>query len=233
MAELLALADDESPRPVAGPPPGLHRIERPPAPAGRDRRPVREPDRPDDVLVFSGAEEAIFCLLNVAVGAGRPRDRDLAGLPEPVRGGPRRPAPRSASHELHQADGWALDVERIRLGAPAGDPDDRRQRAAQPDRDAADPRRVAGADRAVRRGPASSLFADEVYRFLEYDEADRLPAGADALPTGISLGVMSKSFAMAGLRIGWLATPRPGRCSSAARRSRTTPRSAPRPRPRS
>jgi aspartate/methionine/tyrosine aminotransferase len=31
-------------------------------------------------------------------------------------------------------------------------------------------------------------------------------AGADTFPRGISLGVMSKSFAMAGLRIGWLAT---------------------------
>jgi aspartate/methionine/tyrosine aminotransferase len=31
-------------------------------------------------------------------------------------------------------------------------------------------------------------------------------AGADAFPRGISLGVMSKSFAMAGLRIGWLAS---------------------------
>jgi aspartate/methionine/tyrosine aminotransferase len=50
------------------------------------------------------------------------------------------------------------------------------------------------------------LLADEVYRLLEYDEADRLPAGADAFERGISLGVMSKSFAMAGLRIGWLAT---------------------------
>ena len=36
--------------------------------------------------------------------------------------------------------------------------------------------------------------------------SDRLTAGADALERGISLGVMSKSFAMAGLRIGWLAT---------------------------
>jgi aspartate/methionine/tyrosine aminotransferase len=50
------------------------------------------------------------------------------------------------------------------------------------------------------------LFADEVYRFLEFDEDDRLTAGADALERGVSLGVMSKSFAMAGLRIGWLAS---------------------------
>jgi aspartate/methionine/tyrosine aminotransferase len=50
------------------------------------------------------------------------------------------------------------------------------------------------------------LLADEVYRFLEFDEADRLVAGADSFDRGVSLGVMSKSFAMAGLRIGWLAT---------------------------
>jgi aspartate/methionine/tyrosine aminotransferase len=50
------------------------------------------------------------------------------------------------------------------------------------------------------------LLADEVYRFLELDPADRLTTGADAVPRGISLGVMSKSFALAGLRIGWLAT---------------------------
>ncbi|MGP1674811.1 MAG: aminotransferase class I/II-fold pyridoxal phosphate-dependent enzyme, partial [Candidatus Limnocylindrales bacterium] len=50
------------------------------------------------------------------------------------------------------------------------------------------------------------LLLDEVYRFLEFDPAERLPAGADATTRGVSLGVMSKSFAMAGLRIGWLAT---------------------------
>ena len=41
---------------------------------------------------------------------------------------------------------------------------------------------------------------------LEFDPADRLAAGADALERGVSLGVLSKSFALAGLRIGWLAT---------------------------
>ena len=50
------------------------------------------------------------------------------------------------------------------------------------------------------------LLSDEVYRFLEFDEADRLTAGADVLEQGVSLGVLSKSFAMAGLRIGWLAS---------------------------
>jgi aspartate/methionine/tyrosine aminotransferase len=50
------------------------------------------------------------------------------------------------------------------------------------------------------------LLVDEVYRGLEVDGRDRLPTGADSTSRGISLGVMSKSFALPGLRIGWIAT---------------------------
>jgi len=48
------------------------------------------------------------------------------------------------------------------------------------------------------------IFSDEVYRFLEYDEKDRLHAMCDVYDKGLSLGVMSKTFGLAGLRIGWL-----------------------------
>jgi aspartate/methionine/tyrosine aminotransferase len=58
----------------------------------------------------------------------------------------------------------------------------------------------------IAESSGAHLLVDEVYRYLEGSEADRLPAGAEAASRGISLGVMSKSFAMAGLRIGWLAT---------------------------
>ncbi len=50
------------------------------------------------------------------------------------------------------------------------------------------------------------LFVDEVYRGLEYDERDRLPSACDLSPTAVSLGVMSKAYGLAGLRIGWVAT---------------------------
>ena len=50
------------------------------------------------------------------------------------------------------------------------------------------------------------LFSDEVYRLLEYDPADRLPAAVDCARRAVSLGVMSKAFGLAGLRVGWLAT---------------------------
>ena len=50
------------------------------------------------------------------------------------------------------------------------------------------------------------LLSDEVYRFLEYDEAERLAAAADCDARALSVGVMSKAFGLAGLRIGWVAT---------------------------
>ena len=49
------------------------------------------------------------------------------------------------------------------------------------------------------------FFSDEVYRWLEFDPADRLPAAVDRYEKALSLGVMSKPFALAGLRIGWAA----------------------------
>jgi aspartate/methionine/tyrosine aminotransferase len=50
------------------------------------------------------------------------------------------------------------------------------------------------------------LFSDEVYRGLEYRREQCLSPAADLSESAVSLGVMSKSFALAGLRIGWLAT---------------------------
>jgi len=54
------------------------------------------------------------------------------------------------------------------------------------------------------------VFSDEMYRGLEHDPAMRLPAVCDLYEKGISLSGMSKTFALAGLRIGWLAAREPG-----------------------
>ncbi len=50
------------------------------------------------------------------------------------------------------------------------------------------------------------VFSDEVYRGLEYDPAERLPAFAEINERAVSLGVMSKAYGLAGLRTGWVAT---------------------------
>ncbi len=50
------------------------------------------------------------------------------------------------------------------------------------------------------------IFSDEMYRFLEYDQKIRLSSVSDIYENGISLCGMSKSFALPGLRLGWLST---------------------------
>ncbi len=158
----------------------------------------------NEVLVFAGAEEAIFCVANVAVGPG---DHAIVTWPgyqslyEVARAG----GADVTLHELHEADGWDLDVDRliaslrpstrlVVVNAPHNPTGMLPTHAAWA--------RLTSelADRRIH------LLSDEVYRFLEFDPADRLAAGADAFDRGISLGVMSKSFALAGLRIGWLAS---------------------------
>jgi aspartate/methionine/tyrosine aminotransferase len=159
---------------------------------------------PDEVLVFAGAEEAIFALHNVLLGPGdhavivRPAYQSLAEVA--------RAAGADVSRvDLREADGWRLDVSEVRAALR---PNTRLILVNEPHNPTG-----SLSDRATFDGLAelaaesgACLIVDEVYRFLEFDPADRLPGAADALGTGVSIGVMSKSFGLAGLRIGWIAT---------------------------
>jgi aspartate/methionine/tyrosine aminotransferase len=58
----------------------------------------------------------------------------------------------------------------------------------------------------IARSHGILLFSDEVYRESEYAAEDRLPAACDLDEHAVSLGVMSKTYGLAGLRIGWIAT---------------------------
>ncbi len=159
---------------------------------------------PDDVLVFSGAEEAIFCALNVLLGPG---DHAIVTWPgyQSLYEVARAAGARVALHALREEDGWALDVARLRRAIR---PETRLVVVNAPHNPTGMlPGHAEWAELTALCAEAGvHLLADEVYRFLEFDEADRLPSGADSLEHGLSIGVMSKSFAMAGLRIGWLAT---------------------------
>ena len=158
----------------------------------------------DDILVFAGAEEGIFCLANVLLGPG---DHAIVTWPgyQSLYEVARATGADVTLHELREDAGWRIDVEGLRhqvtpatrlivVNAPHN------PTGLLPDRATFD-EIVAIAEEA-----GAHLLLDEVYRFLEFDPADQVPTGADATERGISLGVMSKSFAMAGLRIGWLAT---------------------------
>ena len=50
------------------------------------------------------------------------------------------------------------------------------------------------------------VFSDEVYRELEHDPATRVPAACDVYDRAISLGSVSKTYGLPGLRLAWLAS---------------------------
>jgi len=159
---------------------------------------------PDQVLVHSGAEEAIFSFLNVVLEPGdeilvhAPGYQSFFTVAESL-------GARAIRWEAREEDGWALDLDvltarltgrtrAIVINCP-NNPTGYLMRRDQFAR---------LATLAEERG--LTLFSDEVYRLLEHDPKDRLPAACDLYPRAVSLGVMSKSFGLAGLRIGWIAT---------------------------
>ena len=203
MADLLALADAETSVLWHGL--GLGYTEAPGHPLLRaEIATLYETIAPDEVLVFCGAEEAIFATANVLLGPG---DHAIVVWPsyQSLHAIARATGADVTLHELRAADGWAIDVELLRRQVtprtklivvnvphnPTG---------ALPD--IATYRAVAE----IAADAGATLLSDEVYRFLEHDPLDRLPTGADVGSHGVSVGVMSKSFALAGLRIGWLAS---------------------------
>ena len=203
MAELLALADDDTRRMWDGLTLGYTESTGHPL-LRAEIASLYEDLEPDHVLVFAGAEEAIFCLANVLLSPG---DHAVVTWPgyQSLYEVARAAGADVTLHELREEHGWAIDIDLLRsqvtpstrlvvVNAPHN------PTGMQPDRATFD------ALVALAEEVGAQILVDEVYRFLEFDGVERLPAGADASPRGISLGVMSKSFAMAGLRIGWLAT---------------------------
>jgi aspartate/methionine/tyrosine aminotransferase len=203
MAELLALADDEARGLWEGLRLGYTESSGHPL-LRAEIAALYEHVSADDVLVFAGAEEAIFCLISTTLGPG---DHAIVTWPgyQSLYEVARANGAEVTLHELHESDGWALDVDRLRTAIR---PETRLVVVNGPHNPTG--MLPAHAEWQVLTELCAEagvqLLSDEVYRFLEFDAADRLTAGADALERGVSLGVMSKSFAMAGLRIGWLAS---------------------------
>ena len=194
MADLLALADDDTRALWEGLTLGY--TEAPGHPLLRaEIASLYETIAPDEVLTFSGAEEAIFTAANVRLNPG---DHAIVTWPayQSLHEVARAAGADVTLHELHASEGWGIDVERLRAQVT---PRTKLIVVNVPHNptgmlpDAATWRAVS--DIAANAG--ATLFSDEVYRFLERDPGLRLNAGADLGPHGVSLGVMSKSFAMA------------------------------------
>lgn len=156
----------------------------------------------DDVMTFTGAEEAVFVFMHATLGADDhlvvvwPAYQSLHEVARSV----------GASVTLVPLDprDWSLDVDAVAA-------------AMRPNTKAIVinfPHSPTGAhiapDQFARLLSIAELhgvllFSDEVYRLLEFGSS-RLPTAAESSDRGVSLGVMSKAFGMGGVRVGWIAT---------------------------
>ena len=156
------------------------------------------------MIAVVGASEALFLLFSALVGPG---DHVVALWPayQSLYDLARAQGAEVELVELRPEDGWALDLDRIAAAMRPTTRARRRQLPAQPDRHAPGAAEFDELVGLVERHGAT-LVCDEVYRGLEQDPAARLPAAADLSPSAVSVGVLSKTYALAGLRVGWLAT---------------------------
>lgn len=158
----------------------------------------------DDILTFAGAEEGIYCVMRVLV---EPEDhvividpcyQSLATLPETF-GGKVTAIPLKFENE------WKLDLEDVKKAFRPNTKLLVLNYPHNPTGTVLDEKVLDGLIQLARKSGAY-IFCDEVYRYMEVDETERMPSIADVYEKGISLNVMTKSFGLAGLRIGWLAT---------------------------
>ncbi|MBK8834193.1 MAG: aminotransferase class I/II-fold pyridoxal phosphate-dependent enzyme [Anaerolineae bacterium] len=159
---------------------------------------------PGQIHVHTGAEEAIYTFFNALVGPG---DHVIVQTPcyQAALSIPRALGCAISAWPGREVDGWMPDLDAL---AGLIQPNTKALYLCSP----ANPtgfqfsadafRRVI--DLAEARGIV--VFSDEVYRELEHDPALRLPAACDLGERAVSLGVMSKAYGLAGLRIGWAAS---------------------------
>ncbi len=159
---------------------------------------------PDEVIVTSCAEEGIFLLYHALLGPG---DHAIVETPCYESGlelARRAGAEVSRWHRRFE-DGWAHDLEALQTLLR---PETRVLYVNQPHNPTGTLMDRATFERVVELAAEHGvvLFGDEVYRELEHDPADRLPAACELDARAVSLGSISKSYGLPGLRIGWLVT---------------------------
>lgn len=159
---------------------------------------------PGEVLVTSGAEEGIFIFMNVALDRG---DHVIVQYPcyQSLFEIAAANGCEVTKWLVDEEDNWELDLDFL---AASIKPNTRAIIINTPHNPTGYliPREKMIAIVEMARSQGILIFADEVYRYLEYDETNRYDAACDLYENAVSLGVMSKAFGLAGLRIGWMAT---------------------------
>ena len=160
----------------------------------------------ENVLVFAGAEEGIYIAMRTLLSADdhavvvTPNYQSAESLPNAICD--------TTGVALDEANAWRLDLNAVEAALrpntklisinfphnPTGKILERRDFDALIE---------------IARRQGIYVFSDEVYWGIERTESQRLPQIADAYERGLSLNVVSKSYGLPGLRVGWIATQDP------------------------
>ncbi|MEI6795655.1 MAG: aminotransferase class I/II-fold pyridoxal phosphate-dependent enzyme [Methanomassiliicoccales archaeon] len=167
-------------------------------------RPLYKTVEAGEILVHSGAEEAIFLFMHAAL---RPGDHIVVHSPcyQSLEAVATSIGCEVTHWKAREERGWSLDVDELSgllrentkvvvINTPHNPTGFLMSKA--------DLRRICQ----ITDEKGITLFSDEVYRGAEYDPKDRLSAACDLSRNAVSLGVMSKTYGLPGLRIGWIAT---------------------------
>jgi aspartate/methionine/tyrosine aminotransferase len=158
----------------------------------------------ENVLCLAGAEEGIFCAATALLSSG---DHAIVVIPcyQSLFEIPKHTGANVSTIPLSEAESWQLDLNKIESAIRPNtkmlwinfphNPTGARLRTDQLNQIVT-----------LAREHNMILFSDEVYRLLDGNETTPEPPAASLYERALSLGVMSKSYGMAGLRIGWLAS---------------------------
>lgn len=158
----------------------------------------------DDTLVVSSAEEGIFLLCHALL---RPGDHAIVETPcyESALELSRSTGADVSEWRRRHEDGWAYDLDALAGLVRAETRMVYVNTPHNPTGSHMTADELAGVV-AIARDAGAVLFCDEVYRDLEHSPDLRLTAACEAYERAVSLGSMSKSLGLAGLRLGWLAS---------------------------
>ena len=158
--------------------------------------------RPDNILCFAGASEGIFAANQVLLSKDdhaivvTPNYQSHETLPQSICD--------VSAVPLDPHDGWSLDIDRV---AATIRPNTKLITINFPHNPTG---AILSHDRyqaliALCRKFGIYILHDEIFHGLGATGTKHLPFIADEYERGLSLGVMSKSYGLPGLRIGWIA----------------------------
>ncbi len=159
---------------------------------------------PEEIVVHAGAQEPIFNFANVLLEKG---DHVICQFPiyQSSFEVPNSIGCEVSKWSLEQGEnGWTIDIDKLEDMIK---PNTKLICLNSPNNPTGYTLKAEEIEKIVEIARRYDLyvFCDEVYKGVELD-GEKRPWFADCYEKGISLGVMSKAYGLAGLRLGWIAT---------------------------